>query len=660
MLAVKGLGDISVGKHVRDDVYVHASAVDFLPAEIRRVILEHWPCAPDANIIKINKKTVRISYLSYPDFDCDAHPALSQSVIVDLLTRSHRTTKFTQSSNPPILHRKETFVTTDYPLYETFSQLSQAEEKAGLLQVSSKIGFQRGWEQLLKREGYRIEGHQLVADRRESDSKPTPKGSVFRHKTAIARYEPSRPVKSLLAHGLLQGKRFLDYGCGQGDDVRALTKAGIDARGWDPFFAPEEEKTPAEVVNLGFVLNVIEDPGERIQTLREAWKLTVELLVVSVMHESQADNAIFHPFQDGILTGRNTFQKFYAQEEIQGYIENTLECEPIAVSLGIFYIFKCTDLKQEFVANSVRREIDWSTLSTRERPDYVPRLSKYQKNQALFDSFWQTCLSMGRVPRRGEFEHYDAIRRVAHSLPRALLILGERFDLEALEEARHRRSEDLLVYTSMAQFRKRVPFKHLPESLRYDIQAIFGSYTTLQEQGMSVLMRAGNSEDVCRECEGLEFGNNDEEFFTFHSSYLSKLPVLLRVYVGCGSILYGSLEEADVIKIHKWTGKLSLMFYDNFWRKAHPELRLRIKLLLRTQELEVYNYTQREEAQLLFNKDQLIGVDHPKFKLFSRLSEQERKAGLLDLEGYGPNKAGWDAKLERKGIQIRGHRVLTR
>ena len=118
------------------------------------------------------------------------------------------------------------------------------------------------------------------------------------------------------------------------------------------------------------------------------------------------------------------------------------------------------------------------------------------------------------------------------------------------------------------------------------------------------------------------------------------------------------LQEADVIKIHKWTGKLSLMFYDDFWRKAHPELRLRIKLLLRSQELEVYDYSRQEGIQLLFNKDSLIGPDHPKFQLFSRLSEQERKAGLLDFEDYGPDKELWDALLKRKRIKMRGHRLL--
>ena len=37
---------------------------------------------------------------------------------------------------------------------------------------------------------------------------------------------------------------------------------GLDAVGWDPHFAPDTPKEPTDVVNLGFVINVIEDSDE--------------------------------------------------------------------------------------------------------------------------------------------------------------------------------------------------------------------------------------------------------------------------------------------------------------------------------------------------------------------------------------------------------------
>jgi DNA phosphorothioation-associated putative methyltransferase len=50
-------------------------------------------------------------------------------------------------------------------------------------------------------------------------------------------------------------RTVFDYGCGQGEDVAALASQGLSAFGWDPHHAPEGPRCPADVVNLGFVLN---------------------------------------------------------------------------------------------------------------------------------------------------------------------------------------------------------------------------------------------------------------------------------------------------------------------------------------------------------------------------------------------------------------------
>jgi DNA phosphorothioation-associated putative methyltransferase len=87
---------------------------------------------------------------------------------------------------------------------------------------------------------------------------------VERHRTAIKRYDLSKPVKQLLERGLLRkNDTFFDYGCGHGMDIEAMQNFGYTAAGWDPAFRPNHAKTKAPVVNLGYVLNVIEDPKER-------------------------------------------------------------------------------------------------------------------------------------------------------------------------------------------------------------------------------------------------------------------------------------------------------------------------------------------------------------------------------------------------------------
>ena len=72
------------------------------------------------------------------------------------------------------------------------------------------------------------------------------------------------PDEVRLQDGLLgPAVSMFDYGCGHGQDIELLDAQGIACDGWDPVFRPDSPKRPADVVNLGFVLNVIEDVGER-------------------------------------------------------------------------------------------------------------------------------------------------------------------------------------------------------------------------------------------------------------------------------------------------------------------------------------------------------------------------------------------------------------
>ena len=94
---------------------------------------------------------------------------------------------------------------------------------------------------------------------------------VQRHRTALSRYNFSAPIQALMRFGYLDGQyNVFDYGCGRGDDVRGLIENNITASGWDPYFAKNEKRIEADLVNLGFVINVIEDIEERIEALEGA------------------------------------------------------------------------------------------------------------------------------------------------------------------------------------------------------------------------------------------------------------------------------------------------------------------------------------------------------------------------------------------------------
>ena len=269
------------------------------------------------NVIKFRTDELKVSFLCYPDFLDDAHPALRHAVTIDLVTSRARHTDYADNHNPPILHRKETFLPEQHPDRAKFDALTRAEEAEGLYAHPATIGFKLNWERLLRDRGMVIQGHALERGQHEHAQETTPDPVIERHKTAMTRYDLSKPVKTLLEYGLLKTEAtFFDYGCGQGSDVRGLQALGHAAEGWDPVHRPEVRKREADIVNMGYVLNVIEDPAERVEALVDAYRHARRLLVVSGLIQETVESDRAAQYRDGIVTQRNTFQKFFEQQEL--------------------------------------------------------------------------------------------------------------------------------------------------------------------------------------------------------------------------------------------------------------------------------------------------------------------------------------------------------
>ena len=99
---------------------------------------------------------------TFPDFDKDPHPTLVRSVKLSLRNLEMDCYDYQESTNPPVLHRKDSFVTNDYPNYERFAKLTRQEEKHGLLDDTSRIGTRDGWQIRLEESGWQLRGHRLV------------------------------------------------------------------------------------------------------------------------------------------------------------------------------------------------------------------------------------------------------------------------------------------------------------------------------------------------------------------------------------------------------------------------------------------------------------------------------------------------------------------
>lgn len=190
-------------------------------------------------------------------------------------------------------------------------------------------------------------------------------GPIQRHLTALSRTSLSAPVQMLVRHGLLRpGMTFFDYGCGRGSDVSALSSDGVAASGWDPHYLPEAIIAPADAVNLGFVVNVIEDSAKRIDAITKAFGLARTVMSISVM--LYGGDLPGKPYQDGFLTSRNTFQKYFSQSELKDYIEQVLQRDVFMVGPGVAFVFANIEAEQRFSAGRYRRkEVALRLLSRR-------------------------------------------------------------------------------------------------------------------------------------------------------------------------------------------------------------------------------------------------------------------------------------------------------
>jgi DNA phosphorothioation-associated putative methyltransferase len=601
---------------------------------------------------------------------------------------SHRT--YADSLNPPILHRKELLLPAEHPRRAEYAALTAACESIGLFDDPRRIGYRRQWQQLMRERGYRLDGHALVPLGNVEDSAAAdedadadaegafgPAGwQAARQRTALSRQGFSAPIQTLARHGLLApGRTLFDFGCGRGDDVRRLRENGLIAAGWDPYYAPDQPIHGADLVNLGFDINVIEDLDERLEALSRAWSLAGTLLVVSVMLANQNDPR-GERFRDGVMTRRGTFQKYFTQGELKAFVGQVLDVEPIPVAPGIVFVFRDQDAEQRFLLNRWRSgrtrlrapSTPLRVREPRERPDAKRGRAEaiYQAHQNALERLWSLRLDLGRKPDKAEVADELALTEAFGSVSKALRFIEARKEADLgraaldslLAAADQAREDDLTVYFALDQFARRKPYQNLEPGLRRDIKDCFGDYGAARAAGLALLMLIADTaavEQACREAaeHGLgwletasvdedDTGDADSTGFTsavslqLDARLVERLPPLLRAYVGAAAAAYGDYRNADLIKIHIGSSKLTLMRFDDFDGKPLPRMRERVKIKLREQNVEYYAYGAEYEPPFLYRKSRLINEEDPAYPDQLAFEDALESLNLFDFSGYGP------------------------
>ncbi|MEH2330989.1 DNA phosphorothioation-associated putative methyltransferase [Nostoc sp.] len=475
---------------------------------------------------------------------------------------------------------------------------------------------------------------------------------IERHRAAIARTDLSRPVRLAIEWAILnQDTTFFDYGCGYGGDVQRVKNLGYTSAGWDPYYHPDVPHTPADVVNLGYILNVIEDPEERRQSLIQAWELTGKVLIVAAQILINAPSKTQLAYNDGIVTRRNTFQKYYEQQELKTYIDEVLNVDAVPIALGVYFVFRDEAEKESYKAIRF-----FSTTSTPRVRIPTKRFEDYQEQLQPLMAFFT---KRGRLPAKGELENEQELLSEFGSFRRAFGVVLQATDEAEWDAIAYRRSLDIQVYLALTHFDKRPAWQKLAPEMRHDIKAFFSSYEEACQVADQKLFSLGKPGVIQTACEKSKVGKHTRGALYVHVSALTALDPVLRICEGCASRTIGRVDEATLIKYHTDKPQISYLSYPEFDTDPHPALKASIGIDLKTLFVTHRDYETRANLPILHRKETFVTSNYPGYEEFAKLTQQEQELGLLkDKSDIGTRK-GWEKCLAAHRVQIRAHQIYS-
>jgi DNA phosphorothioation-associated putative methyltransferase len=520
----------------------------------------------------------------------------------------------------------------------------------GLLDNPRSIGTRLAWEQRLAQCNVAFQGHTLV--HRALLNAQSAQVKIDRHKAAISRNDFSKPMRLALEAGLFnQETTFFDYGCGQGGDLERVAKLGYTSAGWDPYYRSDTALTAADVVNLGYVINVIESQTERREALIKAWELTQQVLIVAAQVLIAQGNSQI-AYGDGVITSRNTFQKYYDQEELKLYIDQVLGVDAVPVALGIYFVFRGEAQAQNFRAARFRSRVSVPKVQLTNK-----RFEDYRERLAPLMTFY---MERGRLPTLEELPETETLSAEFGNLRRAFQIVLQATNPQEWDAISDRRRGDLLVYLALSHFGRRPKLRDLAPVVQTDIKSLFGGYQQACTAADLMLMSLGNLAVVAERCQNSPIGKKLPGSLWVHVSAIETLDPLLRLYEGCASRTIGRPEEANVIKFHCRKPKITYLVYPNFDADPHPALHTSMQIDLRDLHVHYRDYDLSDNPPLLHQKDLLVAPDYPGYEKFAKLSRQEEDWGLFEDWGQISDKRGWQKCLEEHCAELKGHRVVWR
>ena len=477
---------------------------------------------------------------------------------------------------------------------------------------------------------------------------------VERHRTAIQRNQLSRPVLVALRDQLLDARKtFFDYGCGRGQDLEYLQEMGLSASGWDPAHSPENPKVSADVVNLGYVINVIENPEERGQVLRKAFDLAKELLIVSAMvgfKERATRNSRSH--NDGLVTQRGTFQKYFDQAELGEYIARELKRDTYPAAQGVFYVFASEEIEREYCRTLAREsssnDLSQPTKAIRIKPEHLAAIAA-------------RVHKVRRLPLPSEMPDQGVVLGVLASSDDWLQRLSGHLTAEERSQLRQERRRDIIRVIARSFFSveggKRMADLSLTE--RADVRLVFGSMSRAQLEVERYIRRILEPSNLEQECRTGGQGKLTPSALYFHRSQSGSLSSDLSLLTLCAEA--GAANELqgteNIVKINFRKPGVSFAAYPEFEEDPHPSLNRAVRFDFASSSVALRDYSQSGSPPILHRKELFISSEHEHYQAWSLFTQKEESLGLLGRRDIG-TKGSWLRLLASKGISIENGQLV--
>lgn len=595
---------LNVGKVVGKARYLHISAIsalDQLYGKILTKCLELIGESISWNVVKFDlAATHRVSFLFYTDIYSNPFPELMASTNVDLKTEQVKHRIYSRT-NPPILHRKELLLLPSDVQVPTFSSLTCRLVELGAFEEIYKYGTKLPWQNRLKELEIEIKDHSITYGIEKKDNRNS--GHIERHRTALKRKKLSSCMGALVDTSLISlESEIFDYGCGRGDDVSILLKSKFsNVSGWDPHFVPNNPiPTASEYVTLSFVLNVIEHPHERHEVLKKAYGIASKALVFSVMFEHQAYLKFSKPMNDGFVSSRNTFQKYYDHDEILALINEQLSENAIKLASGVYIVFKDKELEQEYLfKRQLGLLVDTPSQTADDSVDiYVTPLVDKMRDQIM---------SFGRMPMLSELpnELTSQLSKSAVPYTRLSRLALSQISLAELQTVGEVFASEILVFLAINMFQRRVKYGSLPKKLQNDVKVHFGSLQKAEDAAEKLLFSLSDTGALIFSAVNAEkdrLGRLVGDKFCLHYRNLSKLPVDLRLFAKISERLHRPVKETEIIQLHLDTKKMSYLTVNDFDESPLPRIASREIVKFSNQEVSKFSHEERNDVRILYQK----------------------------------------------------------